>query len=90
MNVRTLYFLPPIVCDLTVALLAVAALRKPYGIIQISSCWTHGVRALTMIVWLATCSPLTGCWPPPRGGSSPCMRIRSTREAGTSKSIMRV
>ena len=29
MNVTTLYFLPPIVCDLTVALLAAAARKKP-------------------------------------------------------------
>ena len=46
MNVSTLYFLPPIVCCLTVALFAVAAFRKPCGIIHISSCCAHGVLAI--------------------------------------------
>ena len=50
MKVSTLYFLPPMVCCLTVALFADAALRKPCGIIQISSCCTQGVLALTTIV----------------------------------------
>src|SRR5947208_4088106 len=89
-NVTTLYFLPRIVSGLTVALLAAAARKKPYGVIQISNCCVQGVLALTMIVWFCGCSPTTGCWPPPRGGFSPCMRIRSIREAGVSKLMTRV
>ena len=41
---------PSIVCGLTVALLVDAALRKPYGVIQISNCWAHGVLVVTTMV----------------------------------------
>src|SRR4029077_20326412 len=78
------------VCVLTVAFLADAALTNPCGIIQISSCCTHGVFGPTMIVWDCGCSPITGCNPPPRGGFSPCIRMRSTFDAGVLKSMTRV
>src|SRR5262245_52687139 len=75
---------------LTVAFFAEAALTNPCGNIQISSCCTQGVLGPTMIVWDCGCSPITGCSPPPRGGVSPCIRMRSTFEAGVRKSIARV
>ena len=74
MNVSTSYFLPLIVCDLTVALLVAAALRKPEGVIQISNCCGHGVFALTTIVWV-----WAGGSPPPRRCGSAGSGTRSIR-----------
>src|SRR5215471_21249567 len=90
MNVTTEYPFPAMVCVLAVAFFADAARTNPCGSIQISSCWTHGVLGPTIIVCDCGCSPTTGCCPPPRGGFSPCMRMRSTFEAGVRKSIARV
>src|SRR4030095_15415097 len=89
-KLTTEYFCSPMVCTRIVALFVAAAFRKPYGVIQISSCCTHGVLAPTMIVWVCGCSPRIGCWPPPRGGVSPWIRTRSTRDEGTWKSITRL
>src|SRR6185436_8222323 len=89
-KLTTVYFLPPTVRASAVALRALAARRKPCGIIQISSCCAHGVSLETMIVCDTGWSPTSGCWPPPRGGFSPCARTRSTFDAGFSKSIARV
>src|SRR5215467_8948040 len=88
----TVYFLPPLFCDFTLESLAeAAACRNPYGtdIIK-SSARVAACGELAGTAWSCRCSPTTGCWPPPRGGSSPCVRIRWMRDAGAVKSMRRV
>jgi hypothetical protein len=48
MKVTTLYFLPPIVADPSVASLFAAWRRNPYGVSQIGSWFGHGVFAAAL------------------------------------------
>src|SRR5580658_7055576 len=83
-----LYFFAPTVFACTVALLlASAPLRKPTGVTQISNFEAQGWA--NPLTWFWTCSPTIGCWPPPRGGFSPCVRTIVWLAAPASKSITR-
>ena len=77
-----MYFLPPIDWDLTVALFAAAPLRKPHGVIQISSCCAHALLAGVMFCWNA---PWTAG--PPVTGAAKVTPV--ARDAGCVKSIDR-
>src|SRR5438034_1399878 len=76
----------------TVALLALAAFTTPWGVAHSSSCRAASVIGAGMAASFTTfqarspattktwrCSPRTGWTPPPRGGSSPCVRTQTSR-----------